>query len=65
MGLSVAKNCLRPESAPLSRGVFFNSIKEIIRLRKEINRFLSKRMYIYLKVTVRKTDVLKTTIWYI
>ena len=33
--------------------MFFNSIKEINRLRKEINRLLSKRMSnIYLKVTI-------------
>ena len=33
--------------------MFFNSIKEINRLRKEINRLLSKEMSnIYLKVTI-------------
>ena len=33
----------------------FNSIKEINRLRKEINRLLSKEMSnIYLKVTIEK-----------
>ena len=33
--------------------MFFNSIKEIIRLRKEISRLLSKEMWnIYLKVTI-------------
>ena len=33
--------------------MFFNSVKEINRLRKEINRLLSKRMSnIYLKVTI-------------
>ena len=38
--------------------MFFNSIKEINRLRKEITRLLSKGMSnIYLK-----TDVLKTSI---
>ena len=35
--------------------MFFNSIKEINRLRKEINRSLSKGMSnIYLKVTIDK-----------
>ena len=35
--------------------ILFTSIKEIDRLRKEINRFLSKGMsYIYLKVTIEK-----------
>ena len=35
--------------------MFFNSAKEINRLRKEINRLLSKRMSnIYLKVTIEK-----------
>ena len=35
--------------------MFFNSIKEINRLRKEVNRLLSKRMsIIYLKVTIEK-----------
>ena len=35
--------------------MFFNSIKEINRLRKEINRLLSKGMSnIYLKVTIEK-----------
>ena len=44
--------------------MFFNSIKEINRLRKEINRLLSKEMSnIYLKVTIQeKTDVLKTSV---
>ena len=43
--------------------MLFNSIKEINRLRKEINKLLRKRMpNIYLKVT-RKTDVLKTSIF--
>ena len=44
--------------------MLFNSIKEI-RLRKEINRLLSKGMSnIYLKVTTEeKTDVLKTSIF--
>ena len=33
--------------------MLFNSIKELCRLRKEINRLLSKRMSnIYLKVTI-------------
>ena len=37
--------------------MFFNSVKEINRLQKKINRILTKRMSnIYLKVT-RKTDV--------
>ena len=44
--------------------IIFNSIKEINRLRKEINRSLSKGMSnIYLKVTIEKTDVLKTLIF--
>ena len=45
--------------------MFFDSIKEINRLGKEINRLLSKRMSnIYLKVTIEeKTDVLKTSIF--
>ena len=35
--------------------MFFNSIKEIIRLRKEINRLLSEGMSnVYLKVTFEK-----------
>ena len=35
--------------------MFLNSIKEVIRLRKEINRLLNKRMSnIYLKVTIEK-----------
>ena len=35
--------------------MFFNSVKEINRLRKEINRLLSKGMSnIYLKVTIEK-----------
>ena len=35
--------------------MFFNSIKYITRLRKEINRLLGKRMSnIYLKVTIEK-----------
>ena len=35
--------------------MFLNSIKEIIMLRKEINRLLSKVMSnIYLKVTIEK-----------
>ena len=35
--------------------MFFNSVKEINRLRKEINRLLSKEMsIIYLKVTIEK-----------
>ena len=43
--------------------MLFNSIKEINRLRKEINRLLIKGMSnIYLKVS-RKTDVLKTSIF--
>ena len=36
--------------------MFFNSVKEIHRLRKEINRLLSKKMSnIYLKVTIEKS----------
>ena len=39
--------------------MFFNSIQEIDRLRKEINRLLSKGMsIIYLKLLLRKSDVL-------
>ena len=35
--------------------MFFNSVKEINRLRKEMNRLLSKGMSnIYLKVTIQK-----------
>ena len=35
--------------------MFFNSVKEISRLRKEANRLLSKGMSnIYLKVTIEK-----------
>ena len=45
----------------------FNSIKEIDRLKKEINKLLSKRMSsIYLKAagkSLRKTDVLKISIF--
>ena len=42
--------------------MFFNSIKEINRLGKEIHRLLIKGMSsIYLKVTIEKTDVLKTS----
>ena len=42
----------------------FNSIKEIYRLRKDINRLLSKGMpNIYLKITIEKTDILKTSIF--
>ena len=38
--------------------MFFNSIKEINRLRKEINRLLSKGMSdIYLKVTIEKNSL--------
>ena len=41
--------------------MFFNSTKEINRLTKEINRLLSKEMSdTYLKLPLRKTDVLKT-----
>ena len=41
----------------------FNSIKEINRLRKEMNRLLRKGMSnIYLKITIAKTDILKTSI---
>ena len=37
--------------------MFFNSIKEINRLRREINRSLSKRMLnIYLKVTIEEKN---------
>ena len=46
--------------------MFFNSIKKINRLRKEINRLFSKGVsIIYLKVTIEKkhgkTDILKNT----
>ena len=35
--------------------MFFNSVKELNRLRKEVNRLLGKGMSnIYLKVTVKK-----------
>ena len=45
--------------------MFCDSIKEINRLEKEINRLLSKRMSnVYLKVTIEeKTDVLKSSIF--
>ena len=37
--------------------MFFNSLKEINKLRKEINRLLSKGMSnIYLKVTIEKNS---------
>ena len=40
------------------------SVKEINRLRKEINRLLSTGISnIYLKNTIKKTDVPKTTIF--
>ena len=43
--------------------MFFNSVSGINRLRKEINRLLNKEMLnIYLKVTIEKSDVLKTSI---
>ena len=47
--------------------MFFNPIKEISRLRKEINRLLRKEMSnIYLNATIEeKTDVLKTSIFWI
>ena len=36
-------------------GMFFNSVKEIIRLRKEVNRLLNKGISdIYLKITIEK-----------
>ena len=42
----------------------FDSIKEINRLRKEINRLLIKGMFDIFtqKLLLRKTDVLKTSI---
>ena len=44
--------------------MFFNSIKEINRLKKEINRLLIKGMSnIYLNVAIEKTDALKTSIF--
>ena len=43
--------------------MFFSSINEINRLRKEVNRLLSKGMSKdYLKVTIEE-DVLKTSIF--
>ena len=43
--------------------MFFNSIKEINRLRKEIFRLLDKGMSnIYLKVTIEKSGILKTSL---
>ena len=40
--------------------MFFNSINEIDRLRKEINRFLSKRMSnIYLKISIETFSKLR------
>ena len=40
--------------------MFFNSIKEINKLRKEINRLLSKGMLnIYLKVTIKTFSKLR------
>ena len=43
-----------------------NSVKEINRLRKEINRLFSKGMSnIYLKFQLKKTDVLKTSFFYV
>ena len=42
--------------------MFFNSIKEVNRLRKEISRISNKGMSnIYLKVTIEKNEVLKTS----
>ena len=44
--------------------MLFNSIKEINRLRKEINRLLSKEMSnIYLNVNIEKKWQLKTLIF--
>ena len=38
--------------------MFFSSIQEIDRLRKEINRLLSKEMsIIYLKVTIKEKNL--------
>ena len=34
--------------------MFFNSIKEINKLRKEINRLSKRMLNIYLKVTIKK-----------
>ena len=44
----------------LSKGMLFNSVKEIYRLKKEINRLLSKGMsIIYLKVTIEAFSKLR------
>ena len=47
--------------------MFFNSVKEIKRLRKETNRLLGKRMSnIYYKLLLKgKIDVPKTSIFYV
>ena len=44
--------------------MFFNSIKEESRLRKEINRLLSEGCQIFTsKLLLRKADVLKTSVF--
>ena len=44
--------------------MFFNSIKEINRLRKQINRLLSKEMLnTYLKVIIKKNWCYQTSIF--
>ena len=43
--------------------MLFNPVKEISRLRKEMNRLLSKGLSnIYLKILLRKNDIHKTMI---
>ena len=39
--------------------MFFDSVKEIDRLRKEVHRLLSKTLYIYLKVTIETFSKLR------
>ena len=39
--------------------MFFDSVKEIDRLKKEVNRLLSKMLYIYLKVTIETFSKLR------
>ena len=50
-------SCIRIDLIIIKWRNVFNSIKEINRLRKKINRLLSKRIWnIYVKVTIEKTD---------
>ena len=43
--------------------MLFNPVKEISRLRKEMNGLLSKGLsHIYLKILLRKNDIHKTMI---